>query len=80
MAKIKTRFVCQKCGYFTTKWLGRCPECSNWNSFVEEIEKKNDENVRKVGVGSSEKPVKLSEIKMSNEDRFTTNINELDQV
>ena len=80
MAKIKTRFVCQECGYFTTKWLGRCPECSNWNSFVEEVEQKNDENVRKVGVGSSEKPVKLSEIKISNEDRFTTNINELDQV
>jgi DNA repair protein RadA/Sms len=80
MAKIKTRFVCQECGYFTTKWLGKCPECGNWNSFAEEIEKKTNDNVRKVGISNSEKPVKLSEINLCSENRFTTNIQELDQV
>jgi DNA repair protein RadA/Sms len=80
MAKIKTRFVCQECGYFTTKWLGKCPECGSWNSFTEEVEKKINDNVRKVGVSNSEKPVKLSEINLCSENRFTTNIQELDQV
>ncbi|MDM8534073.1 DNA repair protein RadA [Clostridiaceae bacterium HSG29] len=78
--KIKTRFVCQECGYFTTKWMGRCPQCNNWNSFVEEVEKKEDKNLRKTGIGSLEKPVRLSEIQLCNENRFTTCISELDQV
>jgi DNA repair protein RadA/Sms len=34
--KIKTVFACQACGFFSSKWLGRCPECGEWNSFVEE--------------------------------------------
>ena len=40
MAKIKTKYVCQECGYETSKWLGRCPECTKWNTLVEEIEQK----------------------------------------
>ena len=80
MAKTKTRFVCQECGYFTVKWMGRCPECKSWNSFVEEIEKKKSKKLENKGVGSSERPVKLSEISLKKEDRFTTSIKELDQV
>ena len=38
MAKAKTKFVCQECGYVTTSWMGRCPECGNWNTLVEELE------------------------------------------
>jgi DNA repair protein RadA/Sms len=37
MAKVKTRFVCQKCGYQAPKWMGRCPDCGSWNSMVEEV-------------------------------------------
>src|SRR5687768_12680492 len=37
MAKSTTRFVCQSCGYSSPKWLGRCPECNEWNSLVEEV-------------------------------------------
>ena len=40
MAKIKTKYVCQECGYETSKWLGRCPECTKWNTLVEEIIRK----------------------------------------
>ena len=40
MAKIRTKYVCQSCGYETSKWMGKCPECMKWNSFVEEIEEK----------------------------------------
>lgn len=36
MGKIKTRFICQECGTIAVKWLGKCPECSRWNTFVEE--------------------------------------------
>ena len=36
MTKVKTHFVCQSCGYQAPKWLGRCPGCQEWNTFVEE--------------------------------------------
>ena len=36
MAKIKSQYVCQNCGYTTAKWLGKCPECGNWDSLAEE--------------------------------------------
>ena len=35
--KIKTNFVCQQCGYESAKWLGKCPSCNKWNTFVEEV-------------------------------------------
>lgn len=38
MAKTKTKFVCQNCGYTTVKWMGRCPECGTWDSLAEELE------------------------------------------
>jgi len=42
MGKEKIRFVCQNCGYSSFKWLGRCPECGRWDSFLEErIKEKN---------------------------------------
>jgi DNA repair protein RadA/Sms len=37
MAKQRTHFVCQNCGYISLKWMGRCPECNEWNTMVEEI-------------------------------------------
>ena len=36
--KSKTKFVCNECGYESLKWLGKCPSCSNWNTFTEETE------------------------------------------
>ena len=49
MAKAKTIFVCNNCGYETAKWLGKCPACNEWNSLVEEkIQKTRSwERVRK---------------------------------
>lgn len=38
MARTKSRFVCQECGYVASSWLGRCPECGGWNTLVEEAE------------------------------------------
>src|SRR4051812_22716829 len=44
MAKIKSAFFCQQCGYESPKWTGKCPSCSAWNSFVEEIKHRDDKN------------------------------------
>ena len=44
MAKVKTKWVCQNCGYETPKFIGKCPDCGAWGSLTEEIEEK-EENV-----------------------------------
>ena len=42
MSKVKTAFFCSNCGYESAKWLGKCPSCEQWNTFVEEIVQKDD--------------------------------------
>lgn len=81
MAKSKTSvFFCQQCGYESVKWMGQCPACKEWNSFVEEPV------VPKMGAGSvktrtpSSEPVTLSKVEMTKQERFTTGISELDRV
>lgn len=78
MAKKVNVFFCQECGYESSKWLGQCPACHSWNTFVEEVLDKNEIKVRKEV--SEVKPTKLNEISASNEARITTGINELDRV
>ena len=80
MAKIKTKYVCQSCGYETSKWLGKCPECTKWNTFVEEIEeKKSQKEVFIINKGDS-KPISINSIEIKHEERFSTQIEELDRV
>lgn len=80
MAKIKTKYVCQECGYETSKWLGKCPECTKWNIFVEEIEQKvNKKEVFMIDKSSS-RPISINSIQTREEQRFSTCINELDRV
>ncbi|MCK4234702.1 DNA repair protein RadA [candidate division WOR-3 bacterium] len=73
--KKESAFVCQECGYSLLKWMGRCPNCGVWNSFVEE--KVISAKKRKV---PSSSPVKLSEIESSEYARWSTNIAEFDRV
>ncbi|AXU81326.1 DNA repair protein RadA [Clostridium sp. HMSC19D02] len=80
MAKIKTKYVCQSCGYETAKWLGKCPECTKWNTFVEEIDQKSTKKEVFIIYKSSSKPVSINSIESKEEERFTTDINELDRV
>ena len=82
MAKIKTKYVCQECGYENSKWLGKCPECSKWNTFVEEIEDKRSKFNKEVFVidKSSSRPLNINSIETIKEQRFSTCINELDRV
>ena len=80
MAKLKSKFVCQNCGYETAGYLGKCPECGSWSSFVEEVD---DSSLKKSAVSDvidSIPPLKLSEIQMNSEIRLSTNISEFDRV
>lgn len=82
MAKGKavSAFFCQNCGYESSKWMGQCPACHEWNSFVEEPVIKSPhatgQSVRRV----DRPPVSIDEIKGDKEERFTTDIEEFDRV
>ena len=82
MSKVKTKYVCQNCGYSTLKWSGKCPDCDTWSSLVEEIV--TNDKKRSSGSGSlkvNEGSYKLiSEISSVNESRTQTRISELDRV
>ncbi|MGL4796502.1 MAG: DNA repair protein RadA [Paraclostridium sp.] len=82
MAKIKTKYVCQECGYENSKWLGKCPECNKWNSFVEELEDRSSKAKKEVFVidKSGSRPLNINSIETIKEQRFSTCINELDRV
>ena len=41
MSKVKTAFFCSSCGYESAKWLGKCPSCTLWNTFIEEVVERN---------------------------------------
>ncbi|MBI5055050.1 MAG: DNA repair protein RadA [Nitrospirae bacterium] len=73
MSKTRILYQCQSCGYATPKWLGKCPDCGEWNSFVEEA------RVAKIKGQKTAQPVVLSEIAPSSDSRFSTGIKELDR-
>lgn len=81
MAKGKnTVYFCQSCGYESSKWMGQCPGCKEWNAFVEEIVDKK--MIKKSGV-SEQKEIKLlpiSAIETAEDERISTQIAELDRV
>lgn len=79
MAKIKTKYICQECGYETGKWLGKCPSCNNFSTFSEEIvEKASSNNISTIS--STNKALDLESIAPINEVRTKTKIGELDRV
>ena len=78
MAKIKTKFVCQECGCETPKWLGKCPNCGEWNTFVEEKETKDTDSKSRRGI-SNGKIEKISNITSTKRDRITTGSREMDR-
>ena len=83
MAKTKsTAYFCKECGYESAKWMGQCPGCRQWNTFVEEPVIKKADGVRLASVPWTEarKPSRLSDISTAKEDRTTTGIHELDRV
>ncbi|MFE8703801.1 DNA repair protein RadA [Cytobacillus sp. FJAT-54145] len=84
MAKIKTKFMCQECGYESAKWMGKCPGCGQWNTMVEEVEKKA--TGRRTAFTHSEgstimsKATPITAIETISEPRIKTDLNELNRV
>ncbi len=80
MAKVKTQFVCQSCGYRTPKWLGRCPDCDSWNSLVEEQVIESPETKRQGwGVSVAQPPKPITEIEAEERERLKSRIGEFDR-
>lgn len=80
MAKTKTRYVCTNCGSVSSRWLGRCPQCGEWNTMMEE--QAVPEPPKGVGArqGKGAKPALLQDIAMEQMSRVRTGIGELDRV
>ncbi|MGI1768541.1 DNA repair protein RadA [Streptococcus uberis] len=80
MAKKKATYVCQECGYQSPKYLGRCPNCSAWSSFIEEVEVKEVKNARVSLTGEKSRPVKLKDVDNINYARTKTDMEEFNRV
>lgn len=80
MAKQKNIYVCSECGNESPKWMGQCPACRQWNTFVEEVKVKTNSIHNSNEINLKNKPEKLSCIEMNQEERVLTKISELDRV
>ncbi|MCL4907005.1 DNA repair protein RadA [Enterococcus faecalis] len=79
--KAKVQFECQSCGYVSPKYLGRCPNCGQWNSMVEEvIQDTSDRRARVSLTGKKTQPQRLSEVVPKKESRVKTELVELNRV
>lgn len=76
MSRPKILFQCQGCGYSSPKWLGKCPDCGAWNSFIEEVATLRNAKLRKRETAD---PIALSEISHSTTSRHSTEIKEFDR-
>ncbi|TFB14754.1 DNA repair protein RadA [Filobacillus milosensis] len=83
MAKTKTVYFCQECGYESPKWMGRCPACHQWNTMVEEKVRPAKSNKHSLGSVSSErksKPSSINKITTQKEKRIETGMTEFNRV
>ena len=76
MPRSSSKFVCGSCGFQSTKWYGKCPQCSEWNSLQEEFERDLSATVKTARA----KPVVLSEVPVRDVTRFESGVAELDRV
>jgi DNA repair protein RadA/Sms len=79
MARIKSVFVCQQCGYKSSKWIGKCPSCSSWNSFIEEVESV-DKTSAKSAVLAPGSIKKLQDVSHQSNDRMLVPYAEFNRV
>ncbi|HEY0299191.1 MAG TPA: DNA repair protein RadA, partial [Arachidicoccus sp.] len=88
MAKIKTAFFCSNCGYESAKWLGKCPACGQWNTFVEEVVEKDNQpaggavwkNYNDASSKRESKIISINEINFTQEKRIISSDNEINRV
>ncbi len=78
-SRAKTVFSCQRCGYQSPKWLGKCPDCNSWNSFVEEDYAPAAKAKERTALYRDE-PVLLKDVEVKESNRIKTGISELDRV
>jgi len=80
MSKITTKYVCQSCGYNSPRWVGKCPNCGEWNTFVEEASVPMKASRKPPGARSAIEPVPLAEIDHDETPRLQTRMEEFDRV
>ena len=83
MAKTKSVYVCQNCGVDSPKWIGKCPSCGQWNSYVEEVVSAKEPVQKTILAGleiTKQKPVLISEVETGEEPRIDTSSAELNRV
>ncbi|MBQ8469433.1 MAG: AAA family ATPase, partial [Clostridia bacterium] len=82
MAKVKSIYVCQNCGYENPKWYGKCPQCGEWDTMQEEVRSSEKPKAQAGGIGGGTRGVaqKLSEIETVGEHRYQTGLSEFDRV
>ena len=81
MAKIQTIFYCQNCGAQSTKWIGRCPACNEWNTYIEEIISKEKSSSKKnSSYNNQSQPKLISEINIDDHKRIDSGNDELNRV
>ena len=76
MPKQKIMYFCKECGYETSKWMGQCPACKEWNTFVDAPVA----TVKQKNLGTRTRPCILKEVESGHEERMTSGFSELDRV
>jgi DNA repair protein RadA/Sms len=79
LKKIRTQFFCQNCGHQSSKWLGKCPSCNEWNQFVEE-EVGSVDSAMSSDISFNEAPLPIEDIVADEKERVSTGIAEMDRV
>lgn len=82
MSRVQTKYVCQSCAYESPRWIGKCPNCDEWNTFVEEITDRSKPSKSKHSsiIKNVSAPVPLVDVKVADEPRTSTRIPEFDRV
>jgi DNA repair protein RadA/Sms len=80
MTKIKSVYVCNNCGADSPKWIGKCPNCGEWNTYHEEIIRTDATAKQQSSLAQKSKPVLLSDVELANEPRINTESEELNRV
>lgn len=76
----KSVFICQECGYQAIKWMGKCPDCGQWDSFAEELRSKKTMSQSHGLIWARPEPVPIDSVSLEDEDRIQTGIQEFDRV
>ena len=80
MAQTKTIYTCQNCGTQVPKWMGKCPSCGEWNTFVEEVVVKKQQTGKLSAQITGSQPTSLENIQSVSKQRIPTGINEFNRV